>query len=344
MTKIVEALHLDKKAGEIGIEIEIEGDRLGVDCSPKWVHHQDQSLRGNSAEFVLRNPVKRENVDPYLEYLQNLMKENNTRIKITGRSGVHVHVNCQQDDLNSLMNFMSLYLIFEEVLINWCGKDRIGNLFCLSAKDAEATVLLLQRMMRDGSYYHIKQLPERNYKYSAMNLCSLRKFGSLEFRCMSTTKNFADIGTWVKMLLAVKDASKEFANPAAMVAEVSGDGEYRFAKRIFGDLAELLDCPDFEDKVREGARIVQNYAFIEKKVQEDDEEWEGQVLLEELKMAPPMPLREAAGGVKRRKRGKLDYAEYKRQAKQHEMLMRHKAHQDAMAKILQDRENREEDF
>ena len=127
-----------KKAvsGDIGVEIEVEG--IGIPAARKyWSNEEDGSLKGESREFVLKEPSTLEGVKDALGYLDALYTANETTVHDSVRAGVHIHINCQKLTMTQLYNFMVVYLILENVLVKWCGNYRQGNLFCLKASDAE---------------------------------------------------------------------------------------------------------------------------------------------------------------------------------------------------------------
>ena len=61
-------------AGEVGIEIEMEGKNIHHGPIAGWNMHEDGSLRGDSIEFVLKKPQTRKNVNKKLEALSEYLK------------------------------------------------------------------------------------------------------------------------------------------------------------------------------------------------------------------------------------------------------------------------------
>src|SRR5690606_38923194 len=109
---------------------------------------------------------------------------------------VHVHLNCQNFLINRLASFSALYFVLEEVLTEWCGEYRVGNLFCLRTKDAPAIVEnLIDFIKADGGISFSNGL-----HYSGFNISALRKFGSIEIRTMRGTDNKELIQEWINIL------------------------------------------------------------------------------------------------------------------------------------------------
>jgi len=255
---ILDMLHgtVVAKEGEIGIEVEVEGHNICPIDSNTWIYTMDASLRGNSMEYLLRLPIPRNRVNEALRELKAHLRESTTIP--CDRTGVHIHINCQALDFTQLMNFITLYLVFEGLLVKYCGKEREGNLFCLRADDAEYVLIILQQIVKDISFSPINQ---GNLRYSSINLAALRKFGSLEFRSLQTPKDLLDIETWINMLLIIKDRALEFEQPTSIIEAVSAQGLIPFATQILGPYEELLGCQDMEDIILKGIRQVQPFAY-----------------------------------------------------------------------------------
>jgi len=124
--------YLDHVDGEVGIEIEVEGENLSQRLAKYWRVERDGSLRGGeAAEYVLIAPLKREEYKKALDYLAAAMKKRGAKIENSGRAGVHVHLNFQDVAARNVANMVCLYMMYEDALTNFCGDGRTGNLFCL---------------------------------------------------------------------------------------------------------------------------------------------------------------------------------------------------------------------
>jgi hypothetical protein len=222
---------LRETKGEVGIEIEMEGTALGFgpEAAPVWSLKGDGSLRGESVEYVLRSPVPRSMVAKSLELLQSSLKK--ARLSPSDRCGVHVHVNVQQLTISQLVSFITLYTIFEEVLVKFCGPLREGNYFCLRAKDAEYIIDKFAEYIEQGD---ISGVGRDSFRYAALNLSSIPKFGSLEFRSMRTEKDFRIINTWVEMLLRIKDFAIRFKHPSEIISAVSLEDQKISSIKLWG--------------------------------------------------------------------------------------------------------------
>lgn len=251
---------------EIGIEIETEGRNLPRDGITGWVIHTDGSLRGESAEYVFRQPEARGLVPTRLATLSGRIRELGSIVNDSYRTSVHVHLNARNMLLKQVYNQVLLYIIFEDVLAEIAGKDRIGNLFCLRAKDAE---FFLEQLRAAMSSDNIGILNHDNLRYSAVNPRALFVHGSLEFRSFRGTTDIRLIQQWVDLLFAIKDAAVRFANPISIVQDLSTLGPEGFAASIFtrGQIASFER--GWQDKVYAGVQLIQHCAYVHDWIETD---------------------------------------------------------------------------
>jgi hypothetical protein len=244
--------------GEVGIEVELEGEGLPTNIAKGkfskafWNIEGDGSLRGPSAEYVLRSPIPRGSVNEALTQLYSKLQYDS--LLDSGRAGVHIHINVRDLNLPQLYSFILLYLVFENVLVKYCGEDREGNLFCLRASDAEYLLFMVHKLLRR---HRLNEIGGDVVRYSSINLSAIRKYGSLEFRAMRSPVAADVIETWAKLLLCLKDAALRYNSPREIVQGVSELGGYDFAHSIFGDLVEHLDSDNWGVDVMKGMRLIQ---------------------------------------------------------------------------------------
>lgn len=267
--KLIDALpRLSAKdaKGEIGIEIECEGTHLFNAPIQYWGCHTDGSLRDTAGhppvEYVLKKPLPRSEIPDALTYLTSKLKQANSKVNDSHRSSVHVHVNCQQMTVKEIVNFICLYLFFEHALVEFSGQERVGNLFCLRAKDAQYWVRNIVQGLRDGNFANVYH---EAYRYTSCNTASLAKFGSLEFRSMRGTVDQALIQSWVDLLCLIRDRSAEFSDPLKMYEKYSTMEPMEFFSYIFRpkpDLQRLLSTTAcLESGMNEGSIFVRDIAY-----------------------------------------------------------------------------------
>lgn len=259
-------LNKNSTKGKVGIEIEVEGANLpDPDTIPSpWVFHNDGSLRGKeNAEYVLANPVEFEDVPAALETLWSRFDKSKSILDDSNRTSVHVHLNVQSFFFNRLTSLMALYFAFEEVLTEWCGDHRVGNLFCLRAKDAPAILSSIRRFIESDG----RNMIHDGHHYAGLNANALHKFGSLEFRSLRGCSKPDVILDWVRILERLYVLSGEFEDPREICGIFSAEGPLAFFDSILGEMAPVVrrGIQMDEDQIRtsmyEGVRLAQDLCY-----------------------------------------------------------------------------------
>lgn len=271
--------------GLLGLEIECEGTKLFDKPFKYWTCHADGSLRSKDGqppvEYVLRQPVDYETLMKALNYLSAKLKESGSVIADSPRTSVHVHINCQQELVRDIYTFICLYIIFEELLVEWSGPNRVGNLFCLRAKDSDVYVDMLETTLKVKNF----KAWTDNVRYAACNISSLPKYGSLEFRSLRGTVDVETIDTWVSLLLHLKEKASKYGSPLEIVEEFNKIGPLPFYKKIMDNerFSSLFDhYSNLSGKLWDGLRISRDIAYSsewkapEKKKEPPEEELQNQ--------------------------------------------------------------------
>ena len=253
---LAKLLGMNPVDGDIGIEIEMEGNKhFPPDYDHWWKNTEDNSLRGYCIEYITNRPIKIGEVKDYLQHLKKILEEKGIQIYDSFRAGVHVHVNCLDLNTTQLGNFAALYYCMETALTRFCGTKREGNFFCLRLKDAEYPLTLLTSSLANNN---ISPLNTDDLRYAALNLRSLFRHGTLEFRAMETTPNLEKIRPWVEILYRLKEYAVKMGDRKLISYDISYFGPKTWIGKILGpDLLELLDYPDLERDVIKDMRLVQ---------------------------------------------------------------------------------------
>jgi hypothetical protein len=222
--------------GDVGLEMEMEG--RGFTELAGWQLHTDGSLRGEGArEYVLDRPLPIASVNAAVDTLFDHLRKSKARYVDSNRTSTHVHLNAQGLKVNQLCSVVALWGIFEDVLVNWCGEYRVGNLFCLRFRDCDWGVEQLTTSFRTGFFHNFTE----NARYLALNPVALTKFGSLEFRSLNGTNDPERIKLWIDMLWRLYEAGKAYSNPEDIARDFSGLGSVGFLEKVFGRrISEVL--------------------------------------------------------------------------------------------------------
>lgn len=215
--------------GDLGIEIEAEGG-LNIRRLPaQWKVEEDPSLEAGY-ELVLRNPLVLHEAIQALNDLNESYAKADCVPEFTIRTSTHVHVNVQKLKTDELYSFILLYWIYEELLIDFCGEERVSNFYCLRRKDAEVLQNVLECAIKSGNLWVL----DDDIRYASVNFKSLFSFGSLEFRGMRGTTDPNVLVPWMKMLLALRDKATHYSNCVEMFLDIEETGLVKFTRSLFG--------------------------------------------------------------------------------------------------------------
>ncbi len=252
--------------GDIGLEIEVEGNVFKKQHIPSpWKYVKDGSLRGeDNAEYILRGPIKFEEVPKALNTLWDMFKETGSVLDVSNRTSVHVHLNVQDFYLNRFCAFTAMYFCIEELLTAWAGDHRVGNLFCLRGKDAPAIVSDLRKFFENNQRYEFYD----GLHYAGFNPQALNKFGSIEIRTLRGCTDPETILAWVRMLERLYRRSEDFQDdPRRVVDGFSGHGPIAFLQDMMGPEYNTLrnGIPHTNQEVMEvmydGIRLAQGLCY-----------------------------------------------------------------------------------
>jgi len=258
--------------GDVGLELEIEGNNLptqgslekisGKTSGARWLAKTDGSLRGEALEYVLSAPCNIDEAEPMIVGLYDKFKTLGTALQLTNRCSTHVHVNMTGKKVNEITSAIALWTAFEEPLTLWAGEERVNNHFCLSAKDSNfGTVSAWRSFLRSGSARF-----GDNLKYSALNILTLQRFGSIEYRVMNASEDPARLVDWTKFIFTMtRYAGEQFNNPRTLLYAMSERG----GQELFRDICDRAGVsrafvlgveetvPDIGRSVLEGFRRAQ---------------------------------------------------------------------------------------
>jgi len=245
MKKVHEHIELNLLEGDVGIEIEAEGLNLQFVDSDLWRTEDDGSLRGayptERAEFVLRSPIPAGNVEDAITTLSEL--QHGAKFNFSFRCSVHVHVNIGGLTYQEFLAYLYLCMLLEEPLMNLCGEERKANRFCLRIVDAEGYLQYLMHLFTNGPK-SILDIREDNVRYSAINIGSVKKYGSLEFRGMHGTLDVPLITAWTQTLYRLREVARKYGDPIAVHDAFVKTDTLKFATACLGKNAALFNVKD----------------------------------------------------------------------------------------------------
>lgn len=252
-------------ADAFGVEVELEGSNLKTldkVINEMWAIHPDHSLRahaGDCCEYVFAKPYDFENSKKAIDALFDYLNGGICKVADSYRTSIHVHLNFAKETYRTIFNFITLCFIFDELLVSQNGHHRIGNNFCLRARDAEGQVTALIDSVQNGHmFFNIG----KNERYSSINFVSLMKFATVEFRSLECTTHKGRLMHWINTLARLKEFSKTFENPQKIIEKFSGIGPQMFLSMALGPYAlKYVQVAGFDDMLHHGMRLAQDFAY-----------------------------------------------------------------------------------
>lgn len=257
----------EHKGNLFGIELELEGRNVGLQdvATRGWERHHENSLRGESIEYTTAGAKTLDESKKLVTDLFKKFKDNKVVFNNSIRTSTHVHLNFSDKPLKKAINFFALFTLFEELLQNYSGEDRKGNLFCMATRDAEGIVGVLASALAMGG---LGSLAGDRYKYGACNLSCLYKFGTLEVRTMKGANSAEQVNNWLEILNDMYVyAVEKMESPAKLVVDLSHLGADGLMRAVFKpeNRAELLKTfpviGNLNESLMEGARVIQVFAY-----------------------------------------------------------------------------------
>ena len=210
---------------KIGIEVEAEfHNHVKLRNLSMWRYENDYSLRGYSVEYVLKKPMSIKGAHAALVELKKSWIDSHAKIKDTGRAGIHVHV-----DVNGFTKekFAALYMIsayFDSLMMTLAGKGRCSNLFCIPLHKAPAPAITLIEWFnsspRNVKIYKGEKTSYRlcrngdNVRYASINLASVYKHGSLEFRGLKSTHKLSYVFLYIDLIRKMYELNETLNTPS----------------------------------------------------------------------------------------------------------------------------------
>lgn len=215
-----------------------------------WIAHVDHSLRNFGVEYVFKEPYSLSTSRLALLLFESKVKDIPFLTKTPGTS-VHVHLNFLDQEFVTLGNFVTLWILFENILVNYSGETRRSNLFALPTRCAEGVYKTFTNLFRKVELgdYNVLRIADEQAKYGAINPCTLWKYGSIEIRSFRGTTDVDQIYLWLKILQRMLDYARKDLTPPEIMALYNMMG-LGFFFDVFQDEAEYLI---------EGIRDVQHY-------------------------------------------------------------------------------------
>lgn len=228
----------------LGLEFEFEGVSAKA-AHPKdawsayWTQHRDGSLHDNGLEFVFSEPLWGLDATDAIRALCKWAIAH--KFKTSIRTGLHVHVDVRDLNRMELARLNVIYALFERAVYRFAGNNREENVFCLPWYKSDHMAAHVNTISSDTTDIRVASEALAQEKYGGLNLDTLARFGSVEFRHALSTTDVAWVMRWVNVCLSFKRAAQKLdATPVQLIHNLSAVGVEQFARQVFEDQFDEL--------------------------------------------------------------------------------------------------------
>lgn len=223
---------LNNRSDIYGIEVEVESlEPLKEIRTEHWITKGDGSLRYYGYEFVSPSVVEEKNIEAAISFLFKRLNKENSVIKDSPRTSIHVHKNMLSRTLVQIWTIITVYWLLESTLFKMCGPFRQGNLFCLRGNDAKGIINIAIRDIKKAPLSCLYN--NDSIRYAGLNLTALPKFGTIEFRGMAGLYEEKRFYNWIDIIKRLEENSINlFSSPSDVMKKLHEWGAYRFAQLI----------------------------------------------------------------------------------------------------------------
>jgi len=247
----------------IGVEVEVEGVlsndpvfwREGTDQLLYWEAIEDASLR-NGCELRLRGPLFGLDLIKALDALDTTFKEVNVVTSI--RTSTHIHYDMAAfGTTKDLLKLLSLAGLFEDVLFRYVGGTRADSIYCLPYSKSRGNFNDISSLGGSPRY-----LGDALGRYQAINLQSLFKHGTVEFRHAGAYTTRQELLDWINILGSlIKYASESDFDTTKLAVLCSEITPISFLREVFPLHYKELMYQGIESDIIKGARMVDDMIF-----------------------------------------------------------------------------------
>lgn len=234
-------------ARQVGIEIEVESHHvhdemvrthLGNTAAGWTLDLEEGSLRAGAYGWEIKHtrPIRMAHIHQSLNALYPIM----TGSSGSWRAAVHCHVDVSQISAG-MDRVWALCYIYDDVLFELFSPERRESNFCVPVGNNVAEA---QQQM---TYFKTdpRCIHENYGKYRSINLTSINKFGSIEFRHMKTPTTDLTVSSVKQALYKIVDFATVTSNIIS-VAYSSPSTESMIERVLSGNFAGYLPEPNHE--------------------------------------------------------------------------------------------------
>lgn len=207
-----------------GVELEIESVNREVNWrnyNPIIEMKEDHSLRNNGKEFITP-PLDLKTTLSLFENVHESVSFYKKDEKFSERTSIHVHVNCQNMELEHVRQAILLYALYEECFFSMVEPSRRDNIHCVPLTDTYLPSYFRQ---------NLTTMVSRWSKYTALNILPLKTLGTMEFRHMQGHDDTELLRDW---LLCIENLLSLAKTSPLKVESLTEENIKKWFNDIFG--------------------------------------------------------------------------------------------------------------
>jgi len=240
-----------------GVEVECYGVDGDFRCNNGFKIVEDGSL--NTSEYgqeyvsgILQGNKGLEMISEQFTALKNL------GYRVTRDCGFHVHIGVGDLTDNQIINVVSFLRVFEPLIYSMLPNSRQSGTW---SQRLEYSLNHLNTFKKDIPAY--KRHIATKCRYYGINLASIRKHGTLEFRYHAGTLNPEKMINWIKLLLRIVEYQKDiFWDTDKTANPLSVDDWYKFYTTLALDQTDKGLIKYLETRKRKWQKAVHGYSKI----------------------------------------------------------------------------------
>lgn len=238
---------------KLGLELEVEAEgRRSWQEIEGWVLKDDHSLR-NGKEYVTRGTVNPQGVESAISTATTALVEMGAVTSI--RTGFHLHLDVTDLDVSELVAFLCIYMVLEDAIFRYAGREREALLFCQRMTDVP---YMLEKMRgiagcQDKDAF-LSMLPTENLRYCGLNMHPLCTFGTVEFRQLPMSLNPNYILDFIEVVILMK--LECYGKTGMQVVEEFSQDPSGWFFRVLGDKAGFAKDSNYSQGVSLAACLV----------------------------------------------------------------------------------------
>lgn len=234
---------------DVAVEIEAEfrvHDNMGLVNQKTWMIKDDGSLRGYGKEYITRHPTSFRKLKSDIKELFETEPFTKDYLN-SDRTSTHVHVNVQNWTLEKLIKVLMVYYACEPYLaVRFAGPEREGNHNCLQMYQADEVMKAVELVV-DGNWKELMR-QFNNYKYAALNIASVARIGSIEFRQMRGSNNYKIVEEWLDVIQNIIRFAESFRLFEDIWKSASENLE-RFIQQAIGNTRQAINTFEYDQNL-----------------------------------------------------------------------------------------------